>query len=78
MSCGSLGQLLGVVGQLSCCLLRPAWVFLGGQLSLVVVVSFQPGVVGVVVVVVVGVGVVGVCTGVGVCLPKPLSALFGA
>ena len=68
MSCGSLGQLLGVVGQLSCCLLRPAWVlvFLGGQLSLVVVVSFQPGVVGVVVVVVVG-GSVGVGNlGVGV------------
>ena len=68
MSCGSLGQLLGVVGQLSCCLLRPAWVlvFLGGQLSLVVVVSFQPGVVGVVVVVVVGVGVGVGILGVGV------------
>ena len=69
MSCGSLGQLLGVVGQLSCCLLRPAWVlvFLGGQLSLVVVVSFQPGVVGVVVVVVgvVVVVVVGGSVGVG-------------
>ena len=67
-SCESLGQLLGVVGQLSCCLLRPTWVvvFLGGQLSLVVVVSFQPGVVGVVVVVVVG-GSVGVGNlGVGV------------
>ena len=63
-----MGQLLGVVGQLSCCLLRPAWVlvFLGGQLSLVVVVSFQPGVVGVVVVVVVGVGVGVGILGVGV------------